>query len=108
MRYLVTYIVGNREWCHCHRQTSYRTEEYHDIKNIAPDMLEKWKDCLGDLEIDEIHLIDDVNEEIVAAIKNDFRRLTEKAKEAKENHRLEDKEKDERRLYTRLKEKFGK
>lgn len=108
MRYLVTYITGNGEWCHCHRRTSFNTEEYHDLKNVAENMLAKWKSYGGDLEIDEIHLIDEVSEEIVAAVKNEFRALTEKAKEAENKKKEEDEEKSERSLLQRLKEKYKK
>ncbi len=108
MRYLVTYITGNGEWCHCHRRTETQTEEYHDLDGVAKAMFEKWKNRRGDLEIDEIHLVDDVDESIVANIKNKFRALTEKAKEAETNKKEEEKEKDERRLLQRLKEKYKK
>lgn len=108
MRYLVTYITGNGEWCHCHRRTEHQTEEYYDLDNVAASMFEKWKNRRGDLEIDEIHLIDDVDEEIVAAVKNKFRALTEKAKKEENKKKEGEKEKDERILLQRLKEKYKK
>ncbi len=108
MKYLVTYITGNGEWCHCHRKTSTQTEEYYDLENVAADMLEKWKGYGGDLLIKDIRFTEEVNEEIVVAIKKDFIALTKKANEAEKNHKQEDEERSERRLLARLKEKYKK
>lgn len=108
MKYLVTYVTGNGEYCHCHRQTSTQTAEYYDLENVASDMLAKWKSYGRDLYIDEIHLIDEVSEDMVEAVKKDFKNLTEKAKAAEKIRIAEDDEKSERRLLARLKEKFKK
>ncbi len=108
MKYLVTYTTGNGEWCHCHRVTSDQTEEYGDLDSIAVSMLDKWKSYGGDLSIDTIYEVEEVDEGSIERVKDCFKRLTVKATEAKELHRKEDKEKEERHLLTRLKDKYKK
>ncbi len=108
MKYLVTYTTGNGEWCHCHRVTSDQTEEYGDLDSIAVSMLDKWKSYGGDLSIDTIYEVEEVDEGSIERVKDYFKRLTVKATEAKENKRKEEKELDDRRQLAFLKDKYNK
>ncbi len=108
MKYLVTYETGNGDWCHCHRVTSTHTAEYHSLEDVAVDMFIKWKGYRGDLRIEEIYTIEEVeiDKEVVDSIKAEFKILTNDARSAERTEKEVEKMKSEKRLFERLKAKF--